>query len=60
MHIFSKAIAVELAKHDRNYVALSIGNDEYIVWDCASDHRVEFNDIEETDHVSAIYDRDHA
>ena len=28
MSIFSKAVAIELAKHDRHYVALAIGNDE--------------------------------
>ena len=43
MHIFSKADAIELAKHDRAYVVRPIGNDRYIVWDCKSDHRVEFN-----------------
>ena len=47
MHIFSKAIAVELAKHDRNYVALSIGNNAVCRLGCAQAiMRVEFNDIE--------------
>ena len=49
MHIFNKALAVELAKQDRAYVVLAIGEDQYVVWDCKSDHRVEFDQI---DHVS--------
>ena len=40
----SEALARELAKGDRHYVARPdrVG-DGWHVWDCVSDHRVEFN-----------------
>ena len=40
----SERQARELAKHDRHYVARQNGSGEWIVWDCVSDHRVEFQE----------------
>ena len=40
----TEARAKELAKHDRHYVARQNGSGEWIVWDCVSDHRVEFQE----------------
>ncbi len=44
MHVFTKAKATELSNHDVNYVVREIGDNEYVVWDCKSDHRVEFDE----------------
>jgi hypothetical protein len=37
--------ARELAKGDRHYVARQNGSGEWLVWDCVSDHRVEFDHV---------------
>ena len=39
----SEYIARERAKDDRHYVAREGRDGRWYVWDCVSDHRVEFN-----------------
>jgi hypothetical protein len=43
MIYMTEAQARELAATDRHYVARDCGNGLWCVWDCVSDHRVEFN-----------------
>jgi hypothetical protein len=46
MIYMTEAEARELAKQDRHWVAHDCGDGRWIVWDCVSDHRVEFQSID--------------